>query len=183
MALSCRCSPLARKNNGRRRPLPNAECSAPPWKPVSPASCVSSAWGGEPTAIVRVAGVPSAVSCPSPVPHVSERGRSSPSVGWMWQGEPCVGTGSGDFRTQSVEVVSLSPKPENLLPPARPERPVRCHQRLSWKERRERNAWWGPPRVRLPLYGVTPALTSLVRRNRGNGAGARRRHTAHHSWS
>ena len=71
----------------------------------------------------------------------------------------------GHWRTQSVAVVSLSQEPENLPPPARPERPVRRHQRLSWKERLERNAWWGPPRVRLHLYGVTPALTSLLRLN------------------
>jgi hypothetical protein len=69
------------------------------------------------------------------------------------------------WRTQSVEVVSLSQKPENLPSPARPPRALRRHQRLSWKERLERNAWRGPPRLRLHLYGVTPALTSLLRLN------------------
>jgi hypothetical protein len=64
-----------------------------------------------------------------------------------------------------VEVVPLSQKLEKPSPSARPERPVRRHQRLSWKERLERNGWRGPPRVRLHLYGVTPDLTSLLRLN------------------
>ncbi len=65
------------------------------------------------------------------------------------------------WRSQSVEVIPLTQQVRSL-PPPRPERPVRRHQRLSWKERLERNAWWGPPRVRLHLYGVPPVLTSLL---------------------
>src|SRR5512135_1613612 len=51
------------------------------------------------------------------------------------------------WRTQAMEVVCLTQKPEKLSPPPRPPRAVRCHQRLSWKERLDRNAWWGPPRA------------------------------------
>ena len=70
------------------------------------------------------------------------------------------------WRTQVVEVVPLSEKLEKPSPPARPPRAVRRHQRLSWKERLDRNARWGPPRVRLHLYGVGPALTSRLRLNK-----------------
>jgi len=71
----------------------------------------------------------------------------------------------GHWRSQSVEVVPLTEKLEKLSAPPRPPRAVRRHQRLSWKERLDRNAWWGPPRVRLLLYGVGSALTSLLRLN------------------
>jgi hypothetical protein len=69
----------------------------------------------------------------------------------------------GHWRSQSVEVIPLTEKLEKLPPPARPPRALRRHQRLSWKERLQRNAWWGPPRVRLRLYGVAPALSSRLR--------------------
>lgn len=66
------------------------------------------------------------------------------------------------WRSQSVEIVPLAQGQEKLLPPPRLPRAVRRHQRLSWKERLERNAWWGLPRVRLHLYGVPSALASRM---------------------
>ncbi|HZR41286.1 MAG TPA: hypothetical protein VFB12_14280 [Ktedonobacteraceae bacterium] len=60
--------------------------------------------------------------------------------------------------TQYVEIISLSPIPPSVPPPPRPPRAVRSHYRWSWSDRLARNAWWGPPRLRVTVAGVPTAL-------------------------
>ena len=65
------------------------------------------------------------------------------------------------WQRQYVEVLPL-PKPTlpETKPPPRPPRAVRSRHRWSWQARLNRNAWWGPPRVRISVAGVPASLTS-----------------------
>lgn len=62
------------------------------------------------------------------------------------------------WRTQYVEIISLSPIPPSVPPPPHPPRAVRSHYRWSWPDRLARNAWWGPPQLRVTVAGVPATL-------------------------
>jgi len=58
------------------------------------------------------------------------------------------------WRRQYAEVLPLA----QTKPPPRPPRAVRSHHRWSWQDRLARNAWWGPPQVRITVAGVPASL-------------------------
>lgn len=62
------------------------------------------------------------------------------------------------WRTQYVEILSLSPLPPSVPPPLRPPRAMRSHYRWNWSDRLARNAGFGPPRLRVTVAGVPAAL-------------------------
>lgn len=64
------------------------------------------------------------------------------------------------WRRQYVEVLPLAEMPQQVSPPPRPPRAVRSHSRWSWCDRLARNAWWGPPQLRITLAGV-PAFLAM----------------------
>jgi hypothetical protein len=63
------------------------------------------------------------------------------------------------WRRQYVEVLPLAQTRPEAKPPPRPPRAVRSHHRWSWQDRLTRNAWWGPPQVRITVAGVPAFLT------------------------
>jgi hypothetical protein len=63
------------------------------------------------------------------------------------------------WRRQYVEVIPLAQLPKGVAPP-RPPRAVRSHYRWSWGDRLARNAWWGPPQLRITVAGVPAFLAS-----------------------
>ena len=66
------------------------------------------------------------------------------------------------WQQQYVELLPL-PKPTlpgTKKPPPRPPRAVRSRHRWSWQARLNRNAWWGPPQVRISVAGVPAFLSS-----------------------
>jgi len=65
------------------------------------------------------------------------------------------------WRTQYVEIISLSPIPLSVSPPPRCPRAIRSHYRWSWSDRLACNAWWEPPRLRVIVTGVPSALTLI----------------------
>ena len=67
----------------------------------------------------------------------------------MWLVERFVADGWPDFRRQYVEVLPLAQSQWQAKPPSRPPRALRSHQRFRWRDRLARNAWWGPPQVRV----------------------------------
>jgi hypothetical protein len=126
------------------------------------ALCSARAVPGErrPKATGLVGKVGSAVSCPSlPLLSVS-RSCSGRCDGWMWQGACFVAGGQPDFRRQYVEVLALPQTLPETKPPPRPPRAVRSRHRWSWQARLNRNAWWGPPQVRISVAGVPALLAS-----------------------
>jgi Transposase DDE domain len=62
------------------------------------------------------------------------------------------------WRTQYVEFISLSPILPSFPPSPRSPRAVRSHYRWNWSDRLIRNAWWGPPLLRVTVAGVPAAL-------------------------
>jgi hypothetical protein len=62
------------------------------------------------------------------------------------------------WRRQYVEVLPLAQIPKSLSPPPRSPRAIRSHRRWSWHDRLARNAWWGPPHVRVSVAGVPSFL-------------------------
>jgi len=78
----------------------------------------------------------------------------------MWQGARFVAGGQPDFRRQYVEVLPLPQTLPETKPPPRPPRAVRSRHRWSWQARLNRNAWWGPPQVRISVAGVPAFLAS-----------------------
>ena len=80
--------------------------------------------------------------------------------GWMWQADPFVAPGWRDFRRQYVEILPLVQTQQEVLPPPRPPRAIRSHDRWSWHDRLARNAWWGPPQLRVSVAGVPAFLAS-----------------------
>jgi len=61
---------------------------------------------------------------------------------------------------QYVEVIPLVKIPQCISPPPRPPRAVRSHHHWSWPDRLARNAWWGPPQLRITVAGVPACLAS-----------------------
>ncbi|WP_338250765.1 hypothetical protein [Dictyobacter halimunensis] len=64
------------------------------------------------------------------------------------------------WRSQYVEVISLTTMAEKISPPPRLPRAVRSHHRWSWRDRLACNAWWGPPQRRVTVAGVPSFLAS-----------------------
>jgi len=64
------------------------------------------------------------------------------------------------WRSQYVEVLPLVEIPKRVSPPPRPPRAVRSRHRWSWQDRLARNAWWGPPQLRVTVAGVPAFLAS-----------------------
>ncbi len=62
------------------------------------------------------------------------------------------------WRRQHVEVLPLAEIPKSASPPPRSPRAIRSHRRWSWHDRLARNAWWGPPQVRVSVAGVPSFL-------------------------
>ncbi len=62
------------------------------------------------------------------------------------------------WRGQYVEVLALAEASKSGLPPPRPPRAVRSHHRWSWQDRLARNAWFGPPHLRVSVAGVPACL-------------------------
>ena len=91
----------------------------------------------------------------SETPICSER-----SDGWMWQVEhfaaPGWLTGAGNM----LRCFRLLRSHQEAEPPPRPPRAVRSHHRWSWHDRLARNAWWGPPQLRITVAGVPTFLAS-----------------------
>jgi hypothetical protein len=69
-------------------------------------------------------------------------------------------TWTAHWRKQYVEVLLLEEIPKDVSPPPRPPRAVRSHHRWSWLDRLARNAWWGPPQLRITVAGV-PAFLAI----------------------
>ena len=64
------------------------------------------------------------------------------------------------WRSQYVEILPLVETPQHIPPPPRPSRAVRSHDRWSWSDRLARNAWFGPPHVRVTVAGVPAHLAT-----------------------
>jgi hypothetical protein len=69
-------------------------------------------------------------------------------------------TWTSHWRRQHVEVISLSSIPQRASPPPRSPRAIRSHHRWSWHDRLVRNAWWGPPQLRVTVAGVPAFLAA-----------------------
>jgi hypothetical protein len=64
------------------------------------------------------------------------------------------------WRRQYVEVLPVAQAQPAGKPPARPPRAVRSHPRWSWQDRLARNAYFGPPQLRVNVAGV-PAFLAM----------------------
>ncbi len=69
-------------------------------------------------------------------------------------------TWTAHWRQQYVEVLPVARAQPAGKPPARPPRAVCSHHRWSWHDRLARNAWWGPPQLRVTVAGV-PAILAI----------------------
>ena len=62
------------------------------------------------------------------------------------------------WRRQYVEVLPLAEIPKSVSPPSRSPRAIRSHRSFRWHDRLARNAWWGPPQLRITVAGVPAFL-------------------------
>ena len=69
-------------------------------------------------------------------------------------------TWTAHWRRQYVEILPLVQTQQQVLPPPRPPRAIRSHRRWSWQDRLARNAWWGPPQLRVSVAGVPACLAT-----------------------
>jgi len=69
-------------------------------------------------------------------------------------------TWTAHWRRQYVEILPLVQTQQQVLPPPRPPRAIRSHSRWSWHDRLARNAWWGPPQLRVSVAGVPAFLAT-----------------------
>ncbi len=69
-------------------------------------------------------------------------------------------TWTAHWRRQYVEILPLVQIQQQVLPPPRPPRAIRSHRRWSWQDRLARNAWFGPPQLRVSVAGV-PAFLAM----------------------
>ncbi len=67
-------------------------------------------------------------------------------------------TWTAHWLRQYVEVLPLAQAQQEAKPPPRPPRAFRSHHRWSWHDRLARNAWWGPPQLRITVAGVPSFL-------------------------
>ncbi len=78
----------------------------------------------------------------------------------MWQADPFAAPGPPDFRRQVVEVLPLADLPTSLSPLLALLVRFGRHHRWRWLDQLARNAWWGPPQLRITVAGV-PAFLAL----------------------
>jgi hypothetical protein len=64
------------------------------------------------------------------------------------------------WRQQDVEVLPLAQAQQEVKLPPRPPRALRSHHRWRGPDRLARNAWWGPPQLRITVAGVPAFLAS-----------------------
>src|SRR6266571_657398 len=69
-------------------------------------------------------------------------------------------TWTAHWRRQYVEILPLVQTQQEGVPRPRPPRAVRSHHRWSWQDRLARNAWWGPPHLRVIVAGVPACLAT-----------------------
>ena len=69
-------------------------------------------------------------------------------------------TWTAHWRRQYVEILPLVQTQPEVLPPPRPPRAIRSHRRWSWQDRLARNAWFGPPQLRVSVAGVPACLAT-----------------------
>jgi len=81
----------------------------------------------------------------------------------MSQAERFVALGSPIGAGSHVEILPLAEVPQKTSSPPRPPRSIRSHHRWSWHDRLARNAWWGPPLLRITVAGV-PAFLAVSER-------------------
>ncbi len=62
------------------------------------------------------------------------------------------------WRRHYVEILPRVQRPKYVSPPPRPLCAVRSHYRWSWDDRFARNAWGGPPQLRITVAGVPAFL-------------------------
>ena len=69
-------------------------------------------------------------------------------------------TWTAHWRRRYVEILPLVQTQQEVVPPPRPPRAIRSHSRWSWHDRLARNAWWGPPQLRVSVAGVPAFLAT-----------------------
>jgi hypothetical protein len=106
----------------------------------------------------RVSAVRRLLPCSSSVKHTSHL---LGAIRWVdIAGRALRRTWMAHWRREYVEVIPLAQIPKSVSPPPRPPRAVRSHYRWSWCDRLARNAWWGPPQLRISVAGVPAFLAS-----------------------
>lgn len=115
-------------------------------------------------AIVLVESVRSAVSYP-PRASVERNPHLLQAIRWVdVAGRALRRMWIAHWRSQYVEILPLAQIPEETFPPPRPPRELRSHYRWNWQDRLARNAWWGPPQLRITVAGVPAFLVSKEQR-------------------
>ena len=69
-------------------------------------------------------------------------------------------TWTAHWRRQYVEILPLVQTQQQVLPPPRPPRAIRSHRRWRGPDRLARNAWFGPPHLRISVAGVPACLAT-----------------------
>jgi hypothetical protein len=157
-ALSSGGKPVLRAKCGKKMLLPNGPSISRIRPIVSAVLCGSSAWR-EAAKGDRARRV-SAVRHLLPPPATVER---KPIVlgpiRWVdVAGRALRRTWTAHWRRQYVEILPLVQAQQEAKPPPRPPRALRSHHRWSWQDRLARNAWWGPPHLRVSVAGVPSFL-------------------------
>ena len=143
--------------------LYNGPSTSPPRWIVRTVRFENTVWGEMPGGIALVGEVAVRRLLPSPSsvehdPHLLE------AIRWVdVAGRALRRTWIAHWRSQYVEILPLAEIPEKTSPPPRPPRSIRSHHRWSWHDRLARNAWWGPPRLRITVAGV-PAFLAVSER-------------------
>ena len=78
----------------------------------------------------------------------------------MWQVERFVAPGRPIGVGNTLRSFPWFRPSNEVLPPPRPPRAIRSHHRWSWQDRLARNAWFGPPQLRVTVAGV-PAFLAV----------------------
>jgi hypothetical protein len=69
-------------------------------------------------------------------------------------------TCTAHWRRQYVEILPVVQAQQEAKPPPRPPRAIRSHHRWRGPDRLARNAWFGPPQLRVTVAGV-PAFLAM----------------------
>ncbi len=103
----------------------------------------------------RVSAVPRLLPSPS---SVERNPRLLRAIRWVdIAGRALRRTWMAHWCKQYVEVLPLAQIPQSS-PPPRPPHAVRSHYRWSWYDQLARNAWRGPPQLRVTVAGVPATL-------------------------
>ena len=146
-----------------RMRLYNGPSTSPPRWIVRTVGFENTVWGEMPKGnrARRISAVRRLLPSPSSVehdPHLLE------AIRWVdVAGRALRRTWIAHWRCQYVEILPLAAIPEKPSPPPRPPRSMRSHHRWSWHARLARNAWWGPPRLRI-TEAFVPAFLAVSER-------------------